>query len=227
MHAPSVNRAQRSGGDTTAIRKWSHLLLAALAVGAALGVLSVLGERVPGRALTIVVNLASPWALAALVVGRLAASPRRGALVGGVTLLVAMATFYLLTPFPYVRSARDVVWTLVAVIVGPVMGLCGGLLAADRGQWHTVAVVVPSAMLLAEATWVAIDRRILLSNFQREAYRLIDVAILLAFIALALELPWLLVIERRRLPAIYLAIFVAGLVGASGFEMLQRLLLHV
>lgn len=88
-----------------------QVLLAAIAVGCGLGAISVWGERAGVRVLTIVANLASPWGLAALVVGRLTSSMKRGAFAGGLTLLVGMAAFYVLIPALYIHSAREVVWT--------------------------------------------------------------------------------------------------------------------
>lgn len=169
-------------------------------------ILSVVGEGV-SRALTIVANLASPWGIGAFLVGRLASSPSRGAFVGGVALISGMVTFYLLTPALYLHGVRDIVWTIVAMIVGPLMGPSGALIATGRGRSHTAAVIAPSSMLLAEATWFASERRIWLSNFQLEPYRLNDVAVLGVLVLLGLLLPLLLSHERRRLPGTYLVIF--------------------
>ena len=112
------------------------------------------------RALTIVVNLASPWGLAALIVGRRAPSPRHGAIAGGITRLVGMLTFFLVIPDGYVLGVPDIVWTLVAIAVGPVMSLCGVVTAVGSTRHRALAVVAPSAMLLAETIWGAWDRDI-------------------------------------------------------------------
>ncbi len=204
-----------------------QVLLAAIAVACGLGAISVWGERAGVRVLTIVANLASPWGLAALVVGRLTSSMKRGAFAGGLTLLVGMAAFYVLIPALYIHSAREVVWTVAAMIVGPVMGSCGARLTLCQGGVRSAAVVAPSAMLLAEATWVGTDRRVWLWNFRLEPYRLIDLAILVALVALAFALPLIFVKERRRLPLIYFSCLVAGLIGATGFASLQWILLQV
>jgi hypothetical protein len=205
-----------------------YLIIAALAVGGALGTISFIGEGAGGsRALTIIVNLASPWGLAAFLVGRLAPSPKWGAFAGGLTLLVGMATFLLVIPEGYYAGARDIAWTLVALIVGPVMGLCGALTAAGKKQHRHLAIVAPSAMLLAEALWVAWDRDIQRWNLTLEPHRWTDVVILGGLIALALLLPVLIRTEPRRLATKYPLIFLLGVAGSAGFAALQWLLLHL
>ena len=90
------------------MRRSHYLLVAILVVGGGLGLLSMVGES-SQRALTILVNLAAPWALGAFLVGRLAPSPKLGALAGGATLVVGMATFSatgLTTSTPSLRLAR-------------------------------------------------------------------------------------------------------------------------
>lgn len=198
----------------------------ATVVGVGLGFFSVFGEGA-GRFLTSVANLASLWGMGAFLVGMLASSPRRGAVAGGVALISGMVTFYLLTPALYLHGVRDIVWTIVAMIVGPLMGLSGAVIATGRGPSHTAAVVAPSAMLLAEATWFAWERRIWLSNFRAEPYRLNDVAILGVLAILALLLPLRLSPQRDRLPFTYLAIFFLGGAGAAGFAALHWFLIQL
>lgn len=201
-------------------------LLAAVIVGVGLGLLSVFGEG-PGRsrALIIIANLASPWGMAAFLVGVSASSPRRGAFAGGLTLISGMVTFYLVTPALYLHGVRDVAWTIVAMIVGPLMGLSGALIATRPGPSHTAAVIAPSAMLLAEATWFAWERRIWLANFQREPYRLNDLAVLGVLVVLGLLLPPLLLTQRGKLPVTYLVIFLLSGAAVGGFAALRRALL--
>jgi hypothetical protein len=204
-----------------------YLPVAILAVGGGLGVLSVLGEG-SFRALTILVNLASPWAFGAFMVGRLASSPKLGALAGGLTLVVGMATFYGLTVVgPYTHSLREVVWTVGAVLVGPVMGMSGAVLSSGQVRWREAAIVIPSAILLAEALWIGWDRRVWVWNLRLEPQRLNDLVILVGFIALAFAFPLLFMRNGGPLLKLYLATVVAGAIGAGGFASLQWILLHV
>lgn len=214
------------GGDVRGRKRPWRALVAAVIVGIGLGYFSIVGEGT-ARALTIVANLASPWGMGAFLVGMLASSPRRGALAGGVALISGMVTLYLLTPALYLHGVRDIAWTIVAMIVGPLMGLSGALIATGSGRSHTAAVIAPSAMLLAEATWFASERRIWLSNFRLEPYRLNDVAVLGVLVMLGLLLPLLLSPQRGRLPVTYLVIFLLSGAGAGGFAALQWVLLQL
>jgi hypothetical protein len=138
-----------------------------------------------------------------------------------------MVTFYLVIPALYLHGVRDIVWTIVAMVVGPLMGLSGALLATGRRRSHIAAVIAPSAMLLAEATWFTWERRIWLSNFQLEPYRLNDVAIVGVLVVVGLLLPLLLSRHRGQLPVTYLGIILLGGAGAAGFAALQWVLLRV
>jgi hypothetical protein len=145
----------------------------------------------------------------------------------GSPFISGMVTFYLLTPALYLHGVRDFVWTIVAMIVGPLMGLSGALIATGSGRSHTAAVIGPSAMLLAEATWFASERRIWLSNFQLEPHRLNGVALLGVLVVLGLLLPLFLSRQRGELPVTYLVIFLLSGAGAAGFAALQWILLRV
>ena len=210
------------------MRRSHYWLVAILVVGGGLGLLSMVGES-SQRALTILVNMAAPWALGAFIVGRLAPSPKLGALAGGATLVVGMATFYGLTYVgdSYIRSPRQLVWTVMALLIGPVMGMCGAVLSSGQARWRGAAIVIPSALLFAEALWIAWDRRVWAYNLRLEPHRFNDVVILIGLIALVFALP--LLFERRlgSLLKLYLAIAAAGAVGAVGFEALQLILLRV
>lgn len=110
------------------------------------------------------------------------------------------------------------------MIVGPLMGLSGALLKTGTERSHTAAVIAPSAMLLAEAIWFASERRIWLSNFRLEPYRLNDVAVLGVLVVLGLLLP-LLSTQRGKLPVTYLVIFLLSGIGVGGFAVLRWALL--
>ena len=213
--------------STAGSRGSRYLPLAILAVGGGLGVVSVLGEG-SFRALTIIVNLASPWAFGAFIVGRLASSPKLGALAGGLTLVVAMATFFGLTVVgSYVISPRQVIWTVTAALVGPITGMCGAILSSGQVRWREAAIVIPSAILLAEALWIGWDRRVWLWNYRLEPQRITDLVILVGLIALAFALPLLFKRNEDPLLKLYLVTVVVGVIGAGGFASLQWILLHV
>src|SRR5262245_60334466 len=93
------------------------VLILAAAVGVALGVFSTLADGIiPGRLVTLLGNIAAPWVIGAFVVGYRATTVKQGALVGAVTLVVGVATYYVggsLRDYA-VANATNVIRTVVA-----------------------------------------------------------------------------------------------------------------
>jgi hypothetical protein len=195
-------------------------------VGLALGVFAVLADGiVRWRWFVSLGNLASPWGLAAFLVGLRAESPRRGALVGAVTLVIGVATYYVgLALRGYVVGEPTVAWTAVATVAGPIMGLSGAAVSSLRERPPAVAVAAPSAMLVAESIFFVIDRRVWLYNLRAEPYRLVDLGLVAAFLIGAMALPPLFVKERGRRVGAYLIVVSAGVCGALGFVLLSRVM---
>jgi uncharacterized protein DUF6518 len=206
-----------------------RLLPIALVVGAGLGVFSQLADGVlPGRLFGILGNIAAPWGLAAFLVGRRTTSPRRGTLAGGLTLVVGVGVYYLVGALRgYVVGEVNLVWTLTAVLAGPIMGLSGASIAARPARPPIAAVVAPSAMLVAEAIFLVMDRRIWRWNLGAEPYRLIDLGVMVALLLGGLVLPVLFVKDPRRRGAVVLAVLVTGLCGSVGFVALQGLIVGI
>jgi hypothetical protein len=200
--------------------------LAAVVVGAALGVFSILADGiVGGRLFGTLGNLASPWGLAAFLVGLRTTSLRRGALAGALTLVVGVATYYLGVALRgYVLVEANVVWTAVAAVAGPIMGLSGAAISSRRKRPPVVAVATPASILVAEAIFFVIDRRVWLYNLQAEPYRLVDLGVVAAFLVAGLALPALFVSERRRRAAVYIAVAAVATCGAFGFVLLLDLI---
>ena len=104
-----------------------RVLLLAVVVGAGLGVFSVLADGIlPGRLFGILGNIAAPWGLAAFLVGHSTTSWKRGAVAGGLTLVVGVAVYYLsVAARGYEANGANLVWTMAAFVAGPIMGLSG------------------------------------------------------------------------------------------------------
>lgn len=204
-------------------------MLVAVVIGAGLGVFSLLADGViGGRLFGILGNIASPWGLAALFVGHRTTSPRPGAVAGALTLVVGVATYYLIGALRgYVLGNADLVWTVVALVAGPVMGLSGATIASRPTRPPVAAMVAPSAMLAAEAIFLAIDRRVWLWNLGAEPYRLIDLGIMVALFLGGLALPALFEKDRRRRGVLALVVLPAGVCGALGFVLLGRLIVRI
>jgi hypothetical protein len=204
-----------------------RLTLTAVAVGVALGVFSTLADRIiGGRVIGILGNIASPWGLAAFFVGRGTSSPRRGAGVGATTLVVGVATYYLLAASRgYVVGSIDALWTGIALVAGPVMGLCGAATRAEHPPaW---AVIAPGAMLVAEALFLADDRRVWRWNLGAEPYRLIDLAVMGVFLIGGLALTAWLGRGRPHRIAVLLATGAVGVVGAMAFVLLKDIIVRI
>jgi len=198
-------------------------------VGAGLGALSLLADGiVGGRLFGILGNIASPWGLAAFLVGHLTTSPKRGALAGVVTLVLGVAVYYLGAALRgYSVGDADLVWTAVALVAGPIMGWCGAAIAAEPERPPVIAVAAPSAMLVAEAIFLAFDREIWRTNLQAETYRLIDLGVMVALLVGGIALPVIFERDRRRRRVVYLVVALAGVGGALGFVLLRHFIVGI
>jgi hypothetical protein len=202
------------------------VVLVAVVVGVALGVFSLLADGIlPGRLFTLLGSIAAPWAIAAFVVGYRAASLRRGALAGTVALVVGVATYYAgAGARGYAVGELKVVWTVVALVAGPVVGACGAAISTRREHPPLVAVILPGAMLVAEGLFLLYTRRVWTTNFGAESYRLIDVGVAAALVVGGVVLAWVFVKERGRRQNALLGVAAVGVVGAFGFVLLERII---
>ena len=210
--------------DGSATRSAGNVLLVAAVVGVAIGVFSILADGIlPGRLFTLLGNIAAPWGLAAFVVGFRATSPRLGALAGALALVVGVVTYY---GGSAVRSSSvgqlNVVWTVVALVAGPVIGACAAAISTRRDHPPLVAVAIPGAMFVAEGLFLLYDRKVWRTNFGAEPYRLIDVAVAAALIVGGFVLAWVFGKERR--PPALLGVAGLGALGAFGFALLERII---
>jgi hypothetical protein len=207
-----------------AVRSSSRLWLVSVLVGVGLGAFSLLADGiVGGRLVGILGNIASPWGLAAFFVGRLATQPKRGAVAGALTLVVAVAVYYLGGALRgYTVGEVDLVWTAVALVAGPVMGWSGAAIASEPERPPILSVAAPSAMLVAEAIFLAIDRKVWHYDLTVETYRLIDLAVIVALVIGGLVLPVVFEPDRRRRRVVYVVVALAGVGGAVGFLLLRE-----
>jgi hypothetical protein len=213
-------------------RRW---VATAVAVGVVLAGFSVLADGViPSRTVVILGNVASPWAIVAFAVGRTSPSARRGALTGALTLSIGVVGYYLAQAARLTTLTVDepltvndlnpthVVWLLVAVTIGSVMGLAG---AASKWIRPPIAAgVALSAALIAEAGFMVLDRRPWLWNLSAESYRVADLAIMVGLVLAAFTLPAWLFSDRTRRRIAYLAIVATGAVGTIALVGLYRLI---
>lgn len=206
-----------------------RLWLFSVVVGAGLGAFSVLADGIiGGRLFGILGNIASPWGLAAFFVGRRTTSPKRGAAAGALTLVVGVAVYYAVgAARGYVVGDVNLVWTAIALVAGPVMGWSGAAISSEPGRPPLLAVAAPSAMLVAEAIFLAIDREVWRYDLGAETYRVIDLGVILALLVGGLALPLIFEKDRHRRRVVYLVVGLAGVGGAVAFVLLRQLIVGI
>ena len=204
-----------------------NLFVVALVVGVAIGVFSILADGIlPGRLFTVLGNIAAPWAIAAFVVGFRATSVRQGALAGAVALVVGVATYYAgVAVRGYVVGQLNVVWTVVALVVGPVMGACGAAISTRREHPPLVAVVLPAAVLVAEGLFLLYDRKVWRYDVVDQIFHDVYVSVALALIASGFALSWVFAKDQRGRASLLVA--GVGVLGAIGFAVLERIITTV
>jgi len=203
------------------------ILVVAALVGIALGVFSTLADGIiPGRLVTLLGNIAAPWVIAAFVVGYRASSVKQGAIAGALALLVGVVVYYAIGSVRnYAAGNLNVIWTVVALFAGPIVGACGAAISTRRERPPLIAVIVPAAMLIGEGLFLLYQRRVWRTNFGAETYRLIDVGVSLALIVGGLVAAW--VFARTQRPAALAGVAVTGVLGAFGFVLLERIIVSV
>jgi Family of unknown function (DUF6518) len=119
------------------------------------------------------------------------------------------------------------VWTTVALVAGPIMGWSGAAISSEPERPPLLAVAAPSAMLVAEALFLAIDREVWRYNLGAETYRLIDLGVMLTLFVGGPVLPWTFEKDRHRRRLAYLVVALAGVGGAIAFVVLRELISQI
>ena len=222
-------RSVGGGVERATDRAGSRLWLVSFVVGVGLGVFSQLADGIiGGRLFGLLGNIASPWGLAAFFVGRLTTSPKRGAAAGALALVVGVAVYYAAgAARGYVVGEVNLVWTMVALVAGPVMGWSGAAISARPERPPVLAVAAPSAMLVAEAIFLAIDRKVWNYNLVAESYRVIDLGVMLVLLVGGLALPVVFEKDRHRRRTVYMVVALAGVGGAIAFLVLGELISRI
>ena len=162
-------------------------------------------------------NLPGPWALAAFVVGAVAARsgarPLIAAFWAAASLVLADGLYYAGQVVVGTRSSADAVvsaavtWGVVAVAAGGALGVAGAVWARpDRhgGDAGAVGIGVVAAVLLAEAASI-MPRDLDLGQLGRTAYALVDALVAVMLVRLVARGAW---------PRFVQTVVVLGAVGA-------------
>ena len=130
------------------------LAIAAAVGGVALGVLTVLGQEALPDTATGVANSAVMWALVAFAAGAFAATDPVAAVVGAEVLLGAVLGYYATVPILIQGAAANlrsvVIWGVVAVIGGPVIGVAGRWWGSDVRTRRLLASGIAGGAFAAE-----------------------------------------------------------------------------
>ena len=180
------------------------VLVTALLVGSALGLVSRLSDLLPTQ-LKWIANLAAPWLAVAFLVGRRASSRSNAIAAGGLALAIAAITHYVTARL--FRHGLDAnllrhpvpMWFAVGVVGGGLFGAAGKAATGDSALIRVAATAVICAAFFGESAF-------LLTQGVRASYLL---AVPFALVS-ALILPaYLLSTSKQTVSAILLGLFLA------------------
>ena len=205
------------------------MLLLAVVVGVALGVFSMLADGIiPGRLITLLGNIAAPWAIAAFVVGFRATSVKQGALAGALALVVGVVTYYAgaaIRDYASHRDERGLDGGRARRRTGPGGVRRGdldpsGATAGHRGRAAGGDARGRGVLPARRPQGLALD-------LGAETYRLIDLGVALALVVGGLVLPWVFLKDRPSRATGYVLTVAGGAFGAFLFVLLQRVIVAV
>jgi hypothetical protein len=148
---------------------------ASIGGGAALGAAAWLSDQLPWPAsLLVPANAIGVWLAVAFLLGGSARTIPTGALRGLITLLSAVAAYYLLIAImgSGIRvvgaSHAATVWGLVGLVAGPVMGGAGAVWRHGTGWPRAIGVGLLSAALIGEGLVFGGSRFVHLDQLQQD-----------------------------------------------------------
>jgi hypothetical protein len=128
--------------------------LVVAAVGLAAGVLTLLGQAVLDGDWNRLANSGAIWLTVAFGAGAAMASDRQALVAGLATLLLALAGYQLAASLAQASMSTSavVIWSVTAIVGGPVFGLAGRRWRTDVGRGRLVATALLGAVYVAEGT---------------------------------------------------------------------------
>jgi hypothetical protein len=131
-------------------------VLLALAVSAAAGGLTPIGQQYLPEPLAPLANSSGSWTLVAFAAVYASRARPVSAAVLGAACFVLMNELYAVVSTlrgnPYSAGFPDL-WTLVALVIGPLVGLAAAWLRSDREALVVAAIAAPSAVLIGEGAY--------------------------------------------------------------------------
>jgi hypothetical protein len=184
-----------------------YAFLAAVAV--VTGALTPVGMHLLPHSIRSMANSSGPWTLITFTAVYLSGlRGLRAAAMGAVTFLGMDAAFYLVFDGigGYYPHQYLVFWSVIAVLVGPIVGLSASWLRAPRGVLRALAVAAPSAVLVGEGVYMLVS-----IPGESTVYAVASVVVgVLLFAGLA-------AIRLRRLAAVWVSLAMAVGGGAAFF----------
>jgi len=168
-----------------------------LAVAALVGQLTPIGERILPESLSSMANSSGPWAMiviASVYFSRL--TGWRAALLAAAAFVVMDGCFYAVFDLlgGYYPRHYLTFWVVVAVFIGPIVGLCASWLRSSHLHFQEIAVAAPSAILVGEGIFMLL-RLPGVSVVYSVASVVVGVALFIALAALFLRRPARIVIS--------------------------------
>jgi hypothetical protein len=130
-----------------------------LAVAALVGGFTPIGERILPESLSSMANSSGPWAMVVFTSVYLSRFTGWRAAVLAVSAFVVMdGCFYVVFDFlgGYYAHHYLMFWVVVAICVGPLVGLCASWLRSPRKTLQEIAVAAPAAILVGEGVFMLV-----------------------------------------------------------------------
>jgi hypothetical protein len=143
-------------------RTWpSSLVAVALVVGAAIlaGILSAVGDHQLPRSLNAAANSSAPWAMVAFASVYLTGRTRMfAAVLGAVSFVVMDLCFFVAFDLGggYYPHHYLAFWLGIAILIGPLIGLCASWLRSPEPWLREIAVASPAAILVGEGIFMLV-----------------------------------------------------------------------
>jgi hypothetical protein len=131
------------------------LLLQVAAAGLALGSLTAYAQQWLPAGVGSLANSAGPWGLAAFLLALRACRPTVASACSALVLICLVLGYYVtdrLRGFP-VSSRTVVLWGIVGIVAGPVLGLAAYRVRRGSAAQAAIAGAVPAAMLILEGCY--------------------------------------------------------------------------
>jgi hypothetical protein len=125
-------------------------------VGLAIGALTSVGQTYLGGPVNALVNSASMWLIAPLLIGRTART-RGGAATAGLVVALSQLLGYYLTAHLRgfgVGGGMVAIWTACAIVGGPLFGAAGHLWRSGDPRLRGAGATALPAIFLAEGLWI-------------------------------------------------------------------------